>query len=79
MSFTKERQTGLKQIKDAFNLSSHLVKDNEIDGIILKPEENEKYLSPIVIKDINHECSPDVKRSNEVYVSYKQYYAFQGE
>ena len=81
MSFKSLREkTGLEQVKDAFNLSKHLVpSDEKSEGIVLSIEENAKYLSPILIKEINHECSPDVQRSNEVYLSYKQYYAHQGE
>lgn len=68
----------IDQLRDAMNPSKYFVRTEEVDGVILSLEQNSKLLSPILIKETNNECSPDVKRGDEIHLPYKQHYANQG-
>lgn len=73
------RGTTRDQLKEAMTPTKYFVRtEEELDGVVLSLEQNAKLLSPILIKETNNECIPDVKRGDEVHLPYKQHHANQG-
>ena len=73
------RGTTKDQLKEAMTPSKYFVRsEEELDGVVLSLEQNAKLLSPILIKETNNECSPDVKRGDEIHLPYQQHDEKQG-
>lgn len=45
----------IQQVRDAMNYKQYLKTDEEIDGIRLPKEEQEKFSSPVLIEVITHQ------------------------
>jgi len=54
----------IHQVRDAMNYKQYLKPDSEVEGIRLSREEQEKYLSPVLLEVITHndderkQCEP---------------------
>ena len=53
----------IQQVRDAMNYKQYLKPDEEVEGIRLTREEQEKYSSPVLLEVIHHH--PEDERKSE--------------
>jgi hypothetical protein len=53
----------IQQVRDAMNYSQYLKRDEEVEGIRLSKEEQEKYSSPVLLSVVTH--NHDDERKSE--------------
>lgn len=65
MSFNHQVFQGvtIQQVRDAMNYTQHLKRDEEVEGIRLSVEEQQKYSSPVLLEVIHHH--PEDERKSE--------------
>jgi hypothetical protein len=53
----------IQQVRDTMNYKQYMKTDDEVEGIILSREEQEKYSSPVLLEVITHN---DERKSDPV-------------
>ena len=55
----------IQQVRDAMNYSQYLKRDEEVEGIRLSKEEQEKYSSPVLLSVVTH-TNDDERKSEPI-------------
>ena len=55
----------IQQVRDAMNYSQYLKRDEEVEGIRLSKEEQEKYKSPVLLSVVTH-TNDDERKSEPI-------------
>ena len=55
----------IEQVRDAMNYTQYLKKDEEVEGIRLSVEEQEKYKTPVLLSIVTH-TGDDERKSEPV-------------
>jgi len=56
----------IHQVRDAMNYKAKLKTDEEVEGIRLSREEQEKYSSPVLLEVITHNNDDERKQSEPI-------------
>ena len=54
----------IQQVRDTMNYKQYMKTDDEVEGIILSREEQEKYSSPVLLEVITH--TDDERKSDPI-------------
>lgn len=55
----------IQQVRDSMNYSQYLKRDEEVEGIRLSKEEQEKYSSPVLLSVVTH-TNDDERKSEPI-------------
>lgn len=56
----------IQQVRDAMNYRQYLKTDEQVEGIRLSKEEQEKYSSPVLLEVITHNNHDDERKSEPI-------------